>query len=70
VQVPRRQSLPSLPIDLEVKAAIERLSPATLRKLASFAQRGVRQLSLAGVSIASDEHEQIVHDAITDSLSL
>jgi hypothetical protein len=65
--VPRRQPLP---IDLEVKAAIEKLSPPTLRKLASFAQRGVRLLAHAGVSIASDEHEQIVHDAITDTLSL
>lgn len=65
--MPRRQSLP---IDFEVKAAVEKLSPATLRKLASFAKRGVRRLSLAGVPIASDEHEQIVHDAITDTLSL
>jgi hypothetical protein len=65
--VPRRQSLP---IDLDVKAAIEKLSPTTRRKLASFAQRGVRQLAHAGVSIASDEHEQFVHDAITDTLSL
>jgi hypothetical protein len=65
--VPRRQSLP---IDLDVKAAIEKLSPTTRRKLASFAQRGVRQLAHAGVSIASDEHELLVHDAITDTLSL
>jgi hypothetical protein len=67
VQVPRRQSLP---INLEVKAAIEKLSPTTRRRLASFAQRGVRQLAHAGVSIASDEHEQLLHDAITDTLSL
>jgi hypothetical protein len=65
--VPRRQPLP---INLEVKAAIDQLSPATLRKLASFAQRGVRQLARAGVPIASDEHDQLVHDAITDTLSL
>jgi hypothetical protein len=67
VQVPRRQPLP---INVEVKAAIEKLSPPSLRKLRRFAQRGVRQLAIAGVPIASDEHEQIVHDAITDTLLL
>lgn len=66
-RVPRRQPLP---INLEVKAAIDQLSPATLRQLARFAQRGVRQLARAGVPIASDEHDQLVHDAITDTLSL
>lgn len=53
-----------------MKAAIDQLTPATLRQLARFAQRGVRQLARAGVPIASDEHDQLVHDAITDTLSL
>jgi hypothetical protein len=65
--VPRRQPLP---IDLEVKLAIEKLSPAALQKLRQFAKRGAQRLSNAGESVASDEHEQILHDAITDTLSL
>jgi hypothetical protein len=65
--VPRRQPLP---IDLEVKLAIEKLSPAALQKLRQFARLGAQQLAKAGESVASDEHEQIVHDAITDTLSL
>jgi len=65
--VPRRQPLP---IDLEVKLAIEKLSPAALQKLRQFAKRGAQRLANAGESVASDEHEQILHDAITDTLSL
>jgi DNA-directed RNA polymerase specialized sigma24 family protein len=65
--VPRRQPLP---IDLEVKLAIEKLSPAALQNLRQFAKRGAQWLANAGESVASDEHEQIVHDAITDTLSL
>lgn len=64
--MPLRQPLP---IDLEVKAALEELSSATLQKLIQFAKRGAYKLALAGVPIASDEHEQIVHDAIADTLS-
>lgn len=64
--VPRPQQLP---IDLEVKAAIEKLSPGTLQRLTHFAKRGVSQLARAGEPVAPDEHEQIVHDAITDTLS-
>lgn len=65
--MPRRQPLP---IDLEVKLAIEKLSPAALQKLRQFAKRGAQRLANAGESVASDEHEQILHDAITDTLSL
>jgi hypothetical protein len=65
--VPRRQPLP---IDLEVKVAIEKLSPAALQKLRQFAKRGAQRLANAGEPVASDEHEQILHDAITDTLSL
>jgi DNA-directed RNA polymerase specialized sigma24 family protein len=65
--MPRPQPLP---IDLEVKAAIEKLSPAMLQKLTQFARRGVFQLARAGEPVAADEHEQIVHDAIADTLSL
>jgi DNA-directed RNA polymerase specialized sigma24 family protein len=65
--VPRRQSLP---IDLEVQTAIEKLSPRAIEKLSQFARRGVYQLALAGEPVASDEHEQIVHDAIADTLAL
>jgi hypothetical protein len=65
--VPQRQPLP---IELEVKAAIEKLSPAARKKLTQFARRGAYQLTCAGEPIASDEHDQIVHDAIADTLSL
>lgn len=41
-----------------------------LQKLTHFAKRGVSQLARAGEPVAPDEHEQIVHDAITDTLSL
>lgn len=65
--MPRRQPLP---IDLEVKAAIEKLKPDALQRLTRFARRGAYQLALAGEPIAPDEHEQILHDAITDTMSL
>jgi DNA-directed RNA polymerase specialized sigma24 family protein len=65
--VPRRKPLP---IDLEVKAALDALEPAALRRLTKFARRGVAQLALAGEPVASDEHEQIVLDAIADTMSL
>jgi carboxylesterase type B len=65
--VPRRQPLP---IDLEVKAALDQLEPDALQRLTQFARRGAHQLALAGEPIAPDEHEQILHDAITDTMSL
>jgi hypothetical protein len=65
--VPRREPLP---IDPEVKAALDKLEPAALRRLMQFARRGVYQLALAGEPVASDEHEQILHDAIADTMSL
>lgn len=65
--VPRRKPRP---IDLEVKAAVEQLEPSALQKLTLFAKRGAYALALAGEPVAPDEHEQIVHDAIADTMSL
>lgn len=65
--MPRREARA---IDPEVKAAIDALDPAALRRLSQFARRGVAQLALVGESVASDEHVQVVHDAIADTLSL
>jgi hypothetical protein len=59
-----------LSIDLEVKAALDALEPAALRRLTQFARRGVAKLALAGEPVAPDEHEQILHDAIADTMSL
>ena len=66
VFVPRREPLP---IDLEVKVAIDALEPAALDRLRRFARRSVKQLELAGEPIATDEHEQILHDASADTMS-
>lgn len=65
--MPRREALA---IDLEVKAALDALDAAALRRLRGFARRGVAQLARVGETVASDEHEQVVHDAIADTLAL
>jgi hypothetical protein len=65
--VPRRKPRP---ISLDVKAAVDELEPHKLQKLTQFAKWGAYQLALAGEPVAPDEHEQIVHDAITDTMSL
>lgn len=64
--MPRRQALL---IDLEVKAAVDKISSAKLQKLTQLAKWGAYRLKLAGEPVAPDEHEQIVHDAITDTMS-
>lgn len=53
-----------------MKAALDQLEPAALQRLTQFARRGAYQLALAGEPVASDEHEQILHDAIADTMSL
>jgi DNA-directed RNA polymerase specialized sigma24 family protein len=65
--MPRREARA---IDLEVKAAIDALDEAALRRLRKFARRGVAQLARVGETVAPDEHEQVVHDAIADTLAL
>ncbi|MGH9883893.1 MAG: hypothetical protein ACREBE_00070 [bacterium] len=52
-----------------MKAAVDKLSSAKLQKLTQLAKWGVYRLNLAGEPVAPDEHEQIVHDAITDTMS-
>lgn len=65
--MPRRRARP---IDQEVKTALDQLEPAALQRLMKFARGGARSLALAGVPVAPDEHEQMVHDAITDTMAL
>jgi hypothetical protein len=65
--VPRRKPRP---IDLEVQAAIDQLEPSALQKLTQFAKYGAYQLALSGEPVAPDEHQQLVHDAIADTMSL
>lgn len=65
--MPRREALA---IDLEVKAALDALDVAAVLRLRKLARRGVVQLALVGAPVATDEHEQVVHDAIADTLAL
>jgi hypothetical protein len=55
-------------IDPEVLGELEQLSPAARRRVIRSAKRRIRILADAGEPIAGDEHEHIVHDAITDTL--
>jgi len=63
--VPRRELRP---IDPQVQDKLDQLSRAARLQLTQFAKRGALRLAVAGEPIAGDEHEQIVHDAITDTL--
>jgi hypothetical protein len=65
VYVPRRKLRP---IDRQVQDKLDNLSPAARLRLTQFARRGAQRLAAAGEPIADDEHEHIVHDAITDTL--
>lgn len=65
--MPRRRARP---IDQDVKAALDKLEPAALQRLLKFARGGARALRFAGIPVAPDEHEQMLHDAITDTMAL
>jgi len=62
--MPRRELRP---IDRQAQDKLDNLSPAARLHLTQFAKRGAQQLAIAGEPIADDEHEHIVHDAITDT---
>jgi hypothetical protein len=53
-----------------MKAALDALEPAAVKRLPQFARRGAAQLTLAGEPIAPDEHEQNVHGAIADTMAV
>ena len=67
MSVPRRGARP---IDQDVKAALDQLEPAAWQRLLRLARAGKQALALAGISVAHDEHEQMLHDAITDTMAL
>jgi hypothetical protein len=51
-----------------VQAELDNLSLSVRQKLARFARRWAKELAKAGVPIAGNEHDHIVHDAIADTL--
>lgn len=65
--MPRRGARP---IDQDVKAALDQLEPAAWQRLLKLARGGSLALARAGVSVAHDEHQQMLHDAITDTMAL